>query len=143
VAVLKNQMGAFFPEIVKQEKLVTEVIKEEENSFLKTIEHGLVRLDHIIKDTISKNEKVLPGAEVFELYDTYGFPADLSRIIAEEKQLTVDEKGFDEEMEKQKQRSKKSSAQKVYDWEVVAELPENFVGYDKTKTKLKLQVTEK
>lgn len=138
VAVLKNQMGAFFPEIVKQEKLVTEVIKEEENSFLKTIEHGLVRLDHIIKDTISKNEKVLPGAEVFELYDTYGFPADLSRIIAEEKQLTVDEKGFDEEMEKQKQRSKKSSAQKVYDWEVVAELPENFVGYDKTENNVKI-----
>lgn len=138
VSVLKNQMGAFFPEIVKQEKLVTEVIKEEENSFLKTIEHGLVRLDHIIKDTISKNEKVLPGAEVFELYDTYGFPADLSRIIAEEKQLTVDEKGFDEEMEKQKQRSKKSSAQKVYDWEVVAELPENFVGYDKTENEVKI-----
>lgn len=138
VAVLKNQMGVFFPEIVKQEKLVTEVIKEEENSFLKTIEHGLVRLDHIIKDTISKNEKVLPGAEVFELYDTYGFPADLSRIIAEEKQLTVDEKGFDEEMEKQKQRSKKSSAQKVYDWEVVAELPENFVGYDKTENEVKI-----
>ena len=138
VAVLKNQMGAFFPEIVKQEKLVTEVIKEEENSFLKTIEHGLVRLDHIIKDTISKNEKMLPGAEVFELYDTYGFPADLSRIIAEEKQLTVDEKGFDEEMEKQKQRSKKSSAQKVYDWEVVAELPENFVGYDKTENEVKI-----
>lgn len=138
VAVLKNQMGAFFPEIVKQEKLVTEVIKEEENSFLKTIEHGLVRLDNIIKETISKNEKVLPGAEVFELYDTYGFPADLSRIIAEEKQLTVDEKGFDEEMEKQKQRSKKSSAQKVYDWEVVAELPENFVGYDKTENEVKI-----
>ncbi|MFT3920366.1 alanine--tRNA ligase [Cloacibacterium sp.] len=138
VAVLKNQMGAFFPEIVKQEKLVTEVIKEEENSFLKTIEHGLVRLDHIIKETISKNEKVLHGAEVFELYDTYGFPADLSRIIAEEKQLTVDEKGFDEEMEKQKQRSKKSSAQKVYDWEVVAELLENFVGYDKTENEVKI-----
>ncbi len=138
VSVLKNQMGAFFPEIVKQEKLVTEVIKEEENSFLKTIEHGLVRLDHIIKDTISKNEKVLPGTEVFELYDTYGFPADLSRIIAEEKQLTVDEKGFDEEMEKQKQRSKKSSAQKVYDWVVVAELPENFVGYDKTENEVKI-----
>lgn len=138
VAVLKNQMGAFFPEIVKQEKLVTEVIKEEENSFLKTIEHGLVRLDYIIKETTSKNEKVLPGAEVFELYDTYGFPADLSRIIAEEKQLTVDEKGFDEEMEKQKQRSKKSSAQKVYDWVVVAELPENFVGYDKTENEVKI-----
>ncbi len=106
VAVLKNQMGAFFPEIEKQEKLVTEVIKEEENSFLKTIEHGLVRLENIIQETLKKGEKTLPGAEVFELYDTYGFPADLSRIIAEEKGLTVDEKGFDEEMEKQKQRSK-------------------------------------
>lgn len=133
VSVLKTEMGAFFPEIVKQEKLVTEVIKEEESSFLKTIEHGLVRLDAIIKETIDKNEKILPGAEVFELYDTYGFPADLSRIIAEEKQLTVDEKGFEEEMQKQKNRSKKSSAQKVYDWVVLEEKPEIFVGYDKTE----------
>ncbi len=138
VAVLKSEMGTYFPEIVKQENLVTEVIKEEEASFLKTIEHGLVRLDVIIKDTLSKGEKVLPGAEVFELYDTYGFPADLSRIIAEEKQLTVDEIGFEEEMQKQKNRSKKSSAQKVYDWEVVAELPENFVGYDKTDNQVKI-----
>lgn len=130
VAVLKEQMGNFFPEIVKQEKLVTEVIKEEEISFLKTIEHGLVRLEHIIQDTLKKNEKTLPGAEVFELYDTYGFPADLSRIIAEEKNLTVDEKGFDEEMAKQKQRSKQSSAQKVHDWVVLKEEPETFVGYD-------------
>ncbi|WP_187477671.1 alanine--tRNA ligase [Amniculibacterium sp. G2-70] len=138
VAVLKSEMGTYFPEIVKQENLVTEVIKEEEASFLKTIEHGLVRLDVIIKDTLSKGEKVFPGAEVFELYDTYGFPADLSRIIAEEKQLTVDEIGFEEEMQKQKNRSKKSSAQKVYDWEVVAELPENFVGYDKTDNQVKI-----
>ena len=134
VAILKNEMGGFFPELVKQEKLVTEVIREEEISFLKTIEHGLVRLDHIIKDTISKNEKVLPGAEVFELYDTYGFPADLSRIIAEEKQLTVDEVGFEEEMNKQKQRSKKSSAQKVYDWVVLEEKAESFVGYDQMES---------
>lgn len=136
VAVLKDQMGDFFPEIVKQEKLVTEVIKEEENSFLKTIETGLLRLDHIIKETMVKGEKTLPGTEVFELYDTFGFPADLSRIIAEEKGLTVDEKGFDEEMEKQKQRSKKSSAQKVYDWEILKETAESFVGYDKTENKV-------
>lgn len=134
VAVLKEQMGGFFPEMAKQEKLVTEVIKEEENSFLKTIEHGLVRLDAIITETLSRGEKSLPGAEVFELYDTFGFPADLSRIIAEEKQLTVDEKGFDEEMEKQKQRSKKDSAAKVYDWVVLEEKPETFVGYDQTET---------
>ncbi len=134
VAVLRSEMGEFFPELVKQQKLVTEVIKEEETSFLKTIEHGLKRIDLIINETLSKNEKTLPGAEVFELYDTYGFPADLSRIIAEEKQLTVDEKGFDEEMEKQKQRSKKSSVQKVHDWVILEEKQESFVGYDQTET---------
>lgn len=134
VSVLKNQMGEFFPEISRQENLVTEVIREEEQAFLRTIEHGLSRLDAIINDTISRNEKTLAGAEVFELYDTYGFPADLSRIIAEEKNLSVDEAGFEEEMQKQKDRSKKSSAQKVYDWVVLEEKPESFVGYDKTAT---------
>ncbi len=132
VAVLKTEMGAFFPELIKQEKLVTEVIREEENSFLKTIEHGLRRIDLIIQDTLDKKETTLPGTAVFELYDTYGFPADLSRIIAEEKNLTVDEKGFDDEMAKQKLRSKKSSAQKVYDWVTLEEQPEVFVGYDQT-----------
>ena len=134
VAILKAEMGEFFPELVKQEKLVTEVIREEEVSFLKTIEHGLKRIDLIINETISKGQKTLRGADVFELYDTYGFPADLSRIIAEEKQLTVDEAGFEEEMNKQKQRSKKSSAQKVYDWVVLEEKAESFVGYDQTET---------
>ena len=133
VSVLKNEMGGFFPELVKQEKLITEVIKEEESSFLKTIELGLKRIDLVINETLSKNEKILPGTAVFELYDTYGFPVDLSRIIAEEKQLTVDEQGFEEEMNKQKQRSKKSSAQKVYDWVTLEEKPELFVGYDQTE----------
>ncbi len=134
VAILKTEMGDFFPELVRQEKLVTEVIKEEENSFLKTIEHGLKRIDLVIKETLAKNEITLPGAVVFELYDTYGFPADLSRIIAEEKHLTVDEKGFEEEMAKQKQRSKKDSAAKVYDWVILEEKPETFVGYDVLET---------
>ena len=138
VAVLKDQMGSFFPEIVKQEKLVTEVIKEEENSFLKTIEHGLVRLDAIIQASIKNNEKNLPGEQVFELYDTFGFPADLSRIIAEEKGLSIDEAGFEEEMNKQKQRSKQSSASKTYDWVILEEKPENFVGYDLTENEVKI-----
>lgn len=138
VAVLKDQMGSFFPEIVKQEKLVTEVIKEEENSFLKTIEHGLVRLDAIIQATINNNEKNLPGEQVFELYDTFGFPADLSRIIAEEKGLSIDEAGFEEEMNKQKQRSKQSSASKTYDWVILEEKPENFVGYDLIENEVKI-----
>ncbi len=130
VAVLATEMGAFFPELIKQQKLITEVIKEEEISFLKTIEHGLKRIALIIAETQARGATVLAGADVFELYDTYGFPADLSRIIAEEQHLDVDEKGFENEMTKQRERSKKSSAQKVYDWVVLEEKPETFVGYD-------------
>ncbi|WP_313215301.1 alanine--tRNA ligase [Soonwooa sp.] len=136
VDVLKKQMGATFPEIVKQETLVTEVIKEEEISFLRTIENGLVRVQKLIEQTIAKGEKVLPSEEVFELYDTYGFPDDLTRIIAEEKGLTIDEASFEAELQKQKQRSKKDSAAKVYDWVVLEEKPETFVGYDKTENEV-------
>ncbi|WP_336687120.1 alanine--tRNA ligase [Chryseobacterium bernardetii] len=134
VAVLQEQMGPFFPEIEKQGKLVAEVIKSEEDSFLKTIENGLIRVDKLIQQTIADNLKVLPSEEVFELYDTYGFPDDLTRIIAEEKGLTIDEKGFEAEMEKQKLRSKADSAQKVYDWVVLEEKPESFVGYDQIES---------
>jgi alanyl-tRNA synthetase len=130
VSVLKDQMGAFFPELEKQGTLVTEVIKSEEESFLKTIESGLVRVEKLIQQTIAENSKVLPTLEVFELYDTYGFPDDLTRIIAEEKGLTIDEEGFKAERKKQQQRSKQDSAQKVYDWVVLQEKPETFVGYD-------------
>ncbi len=130
VAVLQNQMGTYFPELEKQGNLVTEVIKSEEESFLKTIENGLIRVEKLIQQTISDGQKVLPSEEVFELYDTYGFPDDLTRIIAEEKELTIDEAGFEGEMAKQKQRSKKDSAAKVYDWVVLEEKPETFVGYD-------------
>lgn len=134
VSVLQNQMGKFFPELEKQGKLVTEVIKSEEESFLKTIETGLLRVDKLIQQTIAEGSKVLPSVEVFELYDTYGFPDDLTRIIAEEKGLTIDEAGFEAEMAKQKQRSKKDSASKVYDWVVLEEKPENFVGYDQIES---------
>ena len=134
VSVLKDQMGQFFPELVKQEKLITEVIKEEETSFLKTIEHGLIRVEKLIQQTISDQLTVLPSEEVFELYDTYGFPDDLTRIIAEEKGLTIDEAGFEAEMQKQKQRSKRDSAAKVYDWVILEEKPEKFVGYDQLET---------
>ncbi|MGE8432195.1 alanine--tRNA ligase [Chryseobacterium joostei] len=134
VAVLQEQMGAVFPELEKQGKLVSEVIKSEEESFLKTIENGLIRVEKLIQQTIADNLKVLPSEEVFELYDTYGFPDDLTRIIAEEKGLTIDEEGFKAEMEKQKQRSKSDSAQKVYDWVVLEEKPESFVGYDQIES---------
>ncbi|MBO6186832.1 MAG: alanine--tRNA ligase [Chryseobacterium sp.] len=130
VAVLQEQMGTFFPELKKQGKLVTEVIKSEEESFLRTIETGLIRVEKLIQQTISEGKKVLPTQEVFELYDTYGFPDDLTRIIAEEKGLTIDEEGFKLALSEQKQRSKADSAQKVYDWVTLEERKENFVGYD-------------
>ena len=130
VSVLQDQMGKFFPELERQGNLVTEVIKSEEESFLKTIENGLLRVEKLIQQTIADGKKVLPSGEVFELYDTYGFPDDLTRIIAEEKGLTINEAGFEAEMAKQKQRSKKDSAAKVYDWVVLEEKPETFVGYD-------------
>ncbi|PQL93762.1 alanine--tRNA ligase [Apibacter adventoris] len=137
IPVLKEQMGEFFPEIEKQEHLIKEVIKEEETNFLKTIDQGLVRLSNFMKS--HKDLKIIPGDVIFELYDTYGFPSDLSRIIAEEKGLTVDEQGFISEMKKQKQRSKFASTFKNYDWVVLEEdQQEEFVGYDFIKTQIKI-----
>lgn len=134
---LKEQMGDFFPELEKQSKLITDVIKEEETNFLHTIEHGLVRLDNFIQQ--NSDLKIIPGEVVFELYDTFGFPADLSRIIAEEKGLTIDEKGFESEMEKQKQRSKSASSFSVSDWTILLEDDvEEFIGYDQTEAKVKI-----
>ncbi len=130
VEVLKIQMGGYFKELEKEQKLVTEVIREEEASFLKTIESGLVRLDQTINETLNKGLDTLPGERVFELYDTFGFPVDLTRIIVEEKNLKVDEEGFATHMARQKERSKKDSAGKVYDWVVLEEKKEEFIGYD-------------
>jgi len=130
-------MAEFFPELEKQSHLITEVIKEEEASFLRTIEQGLVRLDNFIQTHFDLKE--IPGDVVFELYDTYGFPADLSRIIAEEKSLTIDEKGFESEMEKQKQRSKSATSFSVSDWTVLADdATEEFIGYDYLEAEVKI-----
>lgn len=137
IPTLKNQMAEFFPELEKQSHLITEVIKEEETNFLRTIDQGLVRLDNFISS--QSDLKEIPGEVVFELYDTYGFPADLSRIIAEEKQLTIDEKGFEEEMKKQKQRSKSATSFSVSDWTVLIEDErEEFIGYDYLEAEVKI-----
>lgn len=135
--ILKEQMADFFPELEKQSTLVTEVIKEEETNFLHTIEHGLVRLDNFIKQ--HPELKVIPGDVVFELYDTYGFPTDLSRIIAEEQELTIDEAGFETEMNKQKQRSKSASSYSTSDWTVlIKDDVEEFIGYDQLDSDVKI-----
>lgn len=135
--VLVEQMGEFFPELNNQQKLISDVIREEESNFLKTIDHGLIRLDNFISQ--NPEIKIIPGNIVFELYDTYGFPADLSRIIAGEKGINIDEKGFDEEMEKQKQRSKSVTSFKAYDWnELIEDDVEEFVGYDQLEAEVKI-----
>lgn len=134
VAVLQEQMGKFFPELEKQGALVTEVIKSEEESFLNKIENGLIRVEKLIQQTIESNLKVLPSDEVFELYDTYGFPNDLTRIIAEEKGLTIDEAGFEARKKEQQDRSRGGAEQKVHDWVILEEKAENFVGYDQLES---------
>ena len=137
IPTLKAQMGEFFPELEKQSQLITDVIKEEETNFLRTIDQGLVRIDNFIQN--NSNLKEIPGDVVFELYDTYGFPADLSRIIAEEKELTIDEKGFESEMEKQKQRSKSATSFSASDWTILLDdAVEEFIGYDYLESDVKV-----
>lgn len=137
VPILNNQMGEFFPEISKQESLISEIIKEEEIGFLRTLDQGLVRLANFMEN--NPKLEIIPGDVVFELYDTYGFPSDLSRIIAEDHGKTIDENGFNDEMSKQKARSKSASTFKNYDWVILQEDDvEEFVGYDFLETHVKI-----
>jgi len=115
---LGNQMGEAFPEIKSQERLIENVIKEEEQSFLRTLDQGLLLLDKVIENTSSKT---VDGSRAFELYDTYGFPLDLTQLIAREKGYEVDEAGFDSEMQKQKNRSRSASATETSDWVILRE----------------------
>ena len=136
VAVLANQMGEFFPEIKKQESLVTNVIREEEASFLRTLDQGLQLLENVVKDT--KGQEV-SGAKVFELYDTFGFPDDLTGLILKEKGMTYNESDFKEELQKQKNRSKAASETSTDDWTILVEgNTETFVGYDEVEKEVKI-----
>lgn len=136
VDVLVKKMGVAFPELKTQRQLIENVIKEEESSFLRTLEQGLVLLDGIVKNT--KGDTV-SGEKAFELYDTYGFPIDLTSLILREKGLNLDESGFKTEMDKQKNRSRSASEVATGDWIVLEEDSEQeFVGYDMLKTKVKL-----
>ncbi len=137
VDILEQQMGTFFPEITKQKSLVKDVIKEEEHNFLRTIALGLQRLNELIEK--SKETKILNGKELFVLYDTYGFPLDLSRIIGEEQGFSVDEQGFETEMNIQKNRGKEAAKQTTSDWTILIDnAEEKFVGYDELFTSSKI-----
>ena len=136
VGVLSHKMGEAFPELKSQKQLIENVIKEEEASFLRTLDQGLLLLDRIIDET--KSEEI-PGEKAFELYDTYGFPIDLTALILHEKGLSLDEKGFNEELQKQKKRSRAASEMTTDDWTVLLEdAEEEFVGYDTLEANVKL-----
>jgi alanyl-tRNA synthetase len=136
VEVLANQMGEFFPEIKSQQQLVTNVIREEEASFLRTLEQGIQLLDNVMQNA-SDNE--ISGKIVFELYDTFGFPLDLTALILSEKKFTFDLKEFTKCLEEQKARSRAASEVSTEDWSVL--IPgnvETFVGYDQTENDVKI-----
>ena len=133
---LEDQMGAVFPELTTQKDLARNVIREEEISFLKTLNQGLLLLDDLISKTKGKS---LQGDQVFELYDTYGFPLDLTALIAREKGFEVDEAGFEKAMATQKERSRAASSSSAEDWTVVKDgAAEDFVGYDHLEHKVQL-----
>jgi len=136
VAVLANQMGEFFPEIKKQQTLVTNVIREEEASFLRTLDQGLQLLDNVIANTKGKE---VDGAKAFELYDTFGFPKDLTALILKERGFRLDEVGFEKAMQEQKNRSRAASEVSTDDWKiVVGGNTETFVGYDQTENEVEI-----
>ena len=121
VRTLAHQMGGAFPELNTQRILIEKVIKEEENSFYKTLEVGLKRIDQVCIDTTALNKKVIDGKIVFELYDTFGFPVDLTSLIARGYDLSIDEKGFDHYLDEQKNRSRAATAVDTDDWIYVEE----------------------
>jgi alanyl-tRNA synthetase len=136
VEVLANQMGEFFPEIKSQQQLVTNVIREEEASFLRTLEQGLQLLENVMAETSGKE---VSGTKAFELYDTFGFPIDLTALILREKGYDLDEAGFNVAMQEQKARSRAASEVSTEDWNVL--IPgnvETFVGYDQTANEVKI-----
>ncbi|WP_028900578.1 alanine--tRNA ligase [Prevotella sp. HJM029] len=130
---LVHEMGAAYPELPAQQELISRVIKEEEDSFLRTLEKGINLLNADMDELSAQGKTELPGTQAFRLFDTYGFPFDLTELICREKGFTVDEKGFDEEMAKQKARARNAAAVENGDWEVVREGEQAFVGYDYTE----------
>jgi alanyl-tRNA synthetase len=128
---LAEVMGDAFPELIKQKELIEKVVKEEEQSFFRTLEQGIKKIDALIQTAKKNNQTELKGVDVFELYDTFGFPLDLTSLIASENNLTVDETGFQIELTKQKERSRSASKTESDDWVVLKEDDvEEFVGYD-------------
>ncbi|MEO5585356.1 MAG: alanine--tRNA ligase, partial [Flavobacteriales bacterium] len=134
VPVLVAQMGEQFPELKKQQELINSVILEEERSFLRTLELGTKRLEQLV----AESKGTLNGAKAFELFDTFGFPIDLTRLMAREQGVDVDMVGFEKELKKQKDRSRAATAITTGDWTDLAQGTTEFVGYDELSTEARI-----
>ncbi len=130
VPTLVHEMGDAFPELKAQQQLITKVIKEEEDSFLRTLDKGIGMLDKAMEEMKSKGEKELNGEQAFRLFDTYGFPLDLTELICRENGFTVNEEQFNVEMQKQKERARNAAAVENSDWVELKAGEQKFVGYD-------------
>ena len=132
IPTLVESMGGHYTELVAQQELITRVTKQEESAFLRTLSTGIEMLQSHIDESKKKGEKTLSGEIIFELYDTYGFPADLTELILEEQGMEADLKGFDSEMAKQKERARKAQHTETGDWQWIGdqETETSFVGYE-------------
>lgn len=136
IETLSAQMGDAFPELIIEKNLITNVIREEENSFLRTLDQGLVLLENVIE---TANSKEISGRKAFELYDTFGFPIDLTALILRERGYSLNEKEFDAELQQQKERSRAATKVETGDWVVLEKDDvEEFVGYDTLETQVKI-----
>ncbi|KJJ39957.1 alanine--tRNA ligase [Aequorivita vladivostokensis] len=136
VETLSAQMGDAFPELITEKNLITNVIREEEQSFLRTLDQGLVLLENVIETADSKE---ISGKKAFELYDTFGFPIDLTALILRERGYSLNEKEFDAELQQQKDRSRAATKVETGDWIVLEKDDvEEFVGYDTLETQVRI-----
>lgn len=133
VPVLIENMGGAYPELKAQQTLIEKVMKEEEEAFLRTLETGIRLLDKVMNDAKAAGKKEISGVDAFTLYDTFGFPLDLTELILRENQMTVNEDEFNAEMQKQKQRARNAATVETGDWVVLKEGETKFVGYDYTE----------
>ncbi len=133
VPTLVHEMGDAFPELKAQQQLITKVIKEEEDSFLRTLDKGISMLDKAMEELKAQGKNQLDGVQAFRLFDTYGFPLDLTELICRENGFTVDEEQFNVEMQKQKERARNAAAVENSDWEELKAGEQQFVGYDYTE----------
>ncbi len=139
INVLADQMGTAYPELKSQQQLIKSVIREEETAFLKTLETGIRMLEDLTEKARSESKQHISGKDAFVLYDTYGFPLDLTELILKEKNFTVNRNEFEQEMQEQKKRSRNSAALDAEDWVMVNDLAEEgFVGYDQLQTAVKI-----